>query len=72
MRDDEDVLGALQLHDDGLQADDDVAVALTTQVAVVVLVLISCLEILWEPLLDLRIRQAIADAGVELVKCFPG
>jgi hypothetical protein len=38
VRDDEDVFAALELHDDGLEADDDVAVRLAAGVAVVVLV----------------------------------
>lgn len=71
VRDDEDVLAALQLHDDGLQPDDDVAVALPAQVAVVVLVLVPRLEVRRVFLLDLGVRQAVADAAVELVERFP-
>lgn len=71
MRDDQDVLRALQLHDDRLEADDDVAVRLTPAVAVVVLVLIARSKVLGVLLLDLGVCEAVADAGVELVECFP-
>lgn len=71
MRDDQDILRALQLHDDGLEADDDVAVRLTPAVAVVVLVLITRSKVLGVLLLDFGVREAVADAGVELVECFP-
>ena len=71
MRDDQDILRALQLHDDGLEADDDVAVRLSPAVAVVVLVLITCSKVLGILLLDFSVRETVADAGVELVECFP-
>lgn len=69
--DDDDVLAALQLHDDGFETDDDVAVGLAAAVAVVVLVLVAGLEVLGVLLGDLLVGQAIADAGVQLVECLP-
>lgn len=71
MRDDQDILRALQLHDDGLEADDDVAVRLASAVAVVVFVFIARGEVFGVLLLDVGVREAVADAGVELVECFP-
>jgi hypothetical protein len=69
--DDEDVLAALELHDDGLKTDDDVAVRLAAAVSVVVLVLVAGGEVLGEAVLDLLVRQAIADAGIELIQGLP-
>ena len=69
--DDEDVLAALELHDDGLEADDDVAVGLAAGVAVVVLVFVALRKVFGVLLLDLGVRQAVADARVELVESFP-
>lgn len=71
VRHDQDVLAALELHDDGLQADDHVAVRLAAEVAVVVLVFVALRKVIGVLLLDLGVRQAVADAGVELVQCFP-
>ena len=70
--DDEDVLAALELHDDGLEADDDVAVGLAAGVAVVVLVGVAGGEVVGVLLLDLGVGEAVADAGVQLVERFPG
>ena len=69
--DDDDVLAALELHDDGLEADDDVAVALAAAVAIVVLVVVARFEVLGIEGLDLGVGQAVADARVELVQRFP-
>lgn len=71
MRDNQDVLATLELHDDGLKTDDDVPVALTAKIAIVVFVCVSRLEVGGILLLDLGICETIADAAVELVKCFP-
>lgn len=43
--DDDDVLAALEFHDDGLEAEDDVAVGLAAAVAVVVLVVVAGFEV---------------------------
>jgi hypothetical protein len=69
--DDQDILTALKLHDDGLQSDDHVAVRLAASVAVVVLVLVTGLEVLWVAVLDLLVCHAVAEAGVQLVQRLP-
>ena len=71
VRHDEDVVAALELHDDGLEPDDDVAVRLAAQVPVVVLVVVALPKVGWILRLDLGVRQAVAHARVELVKRFP-
>lgn len=68
---DDDILTALQFHDDGLKADDDVAVGLTATVAVVVLVFITGSEILGVFLSDFFVGQAVANARVKFVQGFP-
>lgn len=69
--DDEDVLTALELHDDGFEADNYIAVGLTTTVAVVVLVLVARCKVLRVAIFDLLVCKAVANPGVELVKCLP-
>ena len=69
--DDEDVLAALELHDDGLQPDDHVAVGLAPAVAVVVLVLVARREVLRVEGRDLLVREPVAHARVELVERLP-
>lgn len=54
--DDDDILAALEFHDDRLEADDDVAVTLAASVSVVVLVVVACLEILWVVVRDFLVR----------------
>jgi hypothetical protein len=71
MGNDDDILAALEFHDDRLEADDDVAVALAAAVAVVVLVVVAGAEVFGELVLDLLVGEAVADAGVELVERFP-
>ena len=71
VRDDDDVLGPLELHDDGFEADDDVAVRLAPAVPVVVLVVVASLEVLRVLGLDLRVRHAVADTRLELVEGLP-
>lgn len=71
MGDNQDVLAALQLHDNGFQPDDDVTVRLAAKIAIVVLVLVALFEILGVFLFNLRVRETIADAGIEFVKRFP-
>jgi hypothetical protein len=69
--DDDDVLAALEFHDDGLQADDHVAIRLTAAVAVVVLVFIAGGEVLRVLLGNFLVGEAIADAGVQFVEGLP-
>jgi len=72
VRDDENVLRPLQLHDDGFQPDDDVTVALAAEVAVVVFILVTGLEVRGIALFDFGVGQPVADPGVEFIQCFPG
>lgn len=69
--DDDDVLAALELHDDGLEPDDHVAVRLPASIAVVVLVVVARLEVLRVDVRDLLVREAVAEARVELVQGLP-
>lgn len=71
MRDDQDVFAALELHDDGLQSDDDVAVRFTAQVAVVVFVFVALCKVFGVLFFDLCIREAVAYARVKFVQGFP-
>jgi hypothetical protein len=72
MRHDENILRTLQLHDDRLEPDDDVAVRFAAQVAVVVLVRVAGFEVVGVFLFDFGVGQAVADARIELVERFPG
>jgi hypothetical protein len=65
--DDQDVFAALKFHDDGFQADDDVAIRLAAEVAVVVLVFITGLEVGWVLLCNILVSETVADSRVELV-----
>lgn len=71
VRDDDDVLATLELHDDGLEPDDHVAVRLPAAVAVVVLVVVARLEVFRVAVRDLLVREAVAEARVELVQRLP-
>lgn len=71
VRHDQDVLAALQLHDDGLEADHHVTVRLAPAVPVVVLVLVAGCEVVGEPVLDLLVREPVAYTRVELVERLP-
>jgi hypothetical protein len=71
MRDNQDIFAALQLHDNGFQADHDVAIRLAAEIAVVVLVLVALRKVFGVFLFDLGVREAVADARVQLVEGFP-
>jgi hypothetical protein len=71
MRDDENVLAALEFHDDGLKPDDNITIRLAADVAVVVLVFVACPKVAWVLGLDLAVCKAIANAAVEFVKSLP-
>lgn len=71
MRHDKYVIAPLQLHDDRLQADNDIAVRFATPVAVVVLVFVAGGEIFRVGFGDFRVCEAIAGARVEFVQGFP-
>ena len=71
MRDDDDVLAALQLHDDRLEADHDIPVAFAAAVAVIVFVLVARSEVFRVAALDFRVREPVAGAGIEFVERLP-
>lgn len=71
MGDDEDILTALELHDDWLEADNDIAIRLAAAVSIVVLVFVAGSKILGIAVFDLLVRQTITDAGIKLVKGLP-
>jgi hypothetical protein len=71
MRDDQDVLGPLQLHDNRLEPYHHVAVRLAAAVPVVVLVVVARRKVVGVAVLDLLVRQTVADARVKLVQRFP-
>ncbi len=68
---DDNILAPFKLHDDRLEADDDVAVALAATVPVVVLVVVPSLEVLRIPIRDLLIRQAVTHTGIQLIQRLP-
>lgn len=71
VRHNDHVLAALQLHDDRLQPDHDVAVALAAAVAVVVLVVVAGAEVFRVLALDFLVGHAVAEARLELVERLP-
>ncbi len=71
MSDDEDVLASLELHDDRLETDHNIAVRLTTTVAVVVFVLVTCNEVGGILLFDFGISKSIAHTGIKFIECLP-
>lgn len=71
MRDDDDILAAFELHDDGFQANDDVAIALAAPVPIIILVIISGPKILRVAIRNLLIRKPITDPRVELIEGLP-
>ena len=71
MRHNDDILAALEFHDDGLQPNDDVAVAFAAAIAVIVFVVVAGAKVFRVLIFDFLIGEAVADAGVELVERFP-
>jgi hypothetical protein len=71
VRHNDHILAALQLHDDRLQPDHDVAVALAAAVAVVVLVVVAGTEVFRVLALDFLVGHAVAETRLELVKRLP-
>ena len=71
MRHNNNVLAPLKFHDDGLQTYDDVAIALTATVPVVVLVVVARLEVFGVLVGDFLVGETVADTRVELVEGFP-
>ena len=62
MRHNNNILAAFQFHDDRLQTDDDVAIAFTAAVPVVVLVVVARLEVFRVLVGDFLIGKTVADA----------
>ena len=71
VRDNNHIFTPLQLHDDRLQSDDDIAVRFAAPVAVVVLVLVAGREILGVAFGDFLVCETVADARVEFVQGLP-
>ena len=71
VRDDEDVFGAFEFHDDGFETDDDVAVGFAAAVPVVVFVFVAGREVVGVFGFDFSVGEAVADAGVEFIQSFP-
>jgi hypothetical protein len=67
----EDIFAALKLHNDGLEADNDVAIRFAAQVTVVVFVFITLRKVLGILLFYLCVGQTIANSRVEFVQSFP-
>lgn len=71
MGDNHNILATLNFHDYRLKADNNVAVALAALVAVIVFVVIASFEIVWIALLNLLVRQSVANTRVQLIERFP-
>ena len=71
MSDNNDIFTALQFHYDGFEPNDDIAVALSATIAIIVFVVVAGAEIFRVAVRDFLIGEAIADARVELVEGFP-
>lgn len=71
MRHDDDILTAFQLHDDGLESDDHIAIGFPAAVAVIVFVVVSGFEVFGVLVGDLLVGEAVACARVEFVEGFP-
>ena len=71
MRHDNDVFAPFQLHDDGFQPDDHVAIAFTASVSVIIFVVVAGFEVLGVLSFDFSVGEAVADARVEFVEGFP-
>ena len=71
VRNDEDVLAALQFHYNGLKSGHHIAVAFTSPVPVVVLVFVARLEVIGVKVRYLLVRHTVANASVELVEGLP-
>ena len=71
MRHNNDILAPLQLHDDRFQPNYDVAVGLSATVTIVILVIVAGFEVFRILFCDVGVGEAIADARIELVECFP-
>jgi hypothetical protein len=66
-----DILTPFEFHDNRLQANHNVTIALSATVAVVVLVIIPGFEVFWILFLDFLISKSIAYTRVKLIESFP-
>ncbi len=71
MRHDNDIFASFQLHDDGFQTDNDIAIAFAASVSVIVFVVVAGFEVFGVLSFDFGVGEAIADARVEFVEGFP-
>lgn len=71
MGDDEDILGSLELHDNGLEADDHITVRLPATVPIVIFILVPSHKVLRVHVLDLLVCHTVADTSIKLIQCFP-
>lgn len=71
MGDNQNILGAFELHNNGFQTDHDVTVGFTATISIVVFVVIAGLEIFGILFFDLGVGKTVADARVEFVERFP-
>lgn len=71
MGDNDDILTALEFHDNGFQADNNIAVGLSSSVAVVILVFITGSKVFRVLLGDILVSKTVANTRVEFVQSLP-
>lgn len=71
MGDNDDILTALEFHYDGFQADDNIAVGLSSSVAVVILVFITGRKVIGVLYGDILVSKTVANARVEFIQSLP-
>ena len=71
MRDNDNILGSFQLHDDRFQANHNITIRFAAAVPIVELVLVTLNEVFRIHVLDFLVRHAVANASIELVEGFP-
>ena len=67
----DDVLTALQFHDDWFQANDNIPVRFSSAITVVVLVFVSSCEVIRILLGNILVSEPVAKSGVEFVQSLP-
>lgn len=71
MSNDENILTALQLHDDGLKTNNNITVGLSATIAVVVFIIVTGGKVLRELFLDFGVCETITDTSIKLIKSLP-
>ena len=71
MRHNDDVLAAFELHDNGFEPNDNVAVRFPAPIAVIILVVVARLEVFRVAVRNVLVREAVADARVQFVQGLP-